>query len=29
MKHTYRAMQVTKPDTLESVERQTPEPGVG
>lgn len=29
MKTTYRAMQVTKPGTLELVERATPKPGVG
>lgn len=29
MKTTYRAMQVTKPGTLELVERKTPEPGNG
>src|SRR3546814_15671631 len=29
MKNTYRAMQVTTPGTLELVERETPEPGVG
>ncbi len=29
MKTTYRAIQVTKPGTLELVERRTPEPGAG